>query len=268
VTSWYEKYKDKGFTVIGVHTPEFAFEKVESNVRQAVERFKITYPVALDNAYGTWNNYNNDSWPAHYLFDAQGRLRDTKIGEGDYDGTEREIQSLLKEAGRDADMAVTSATTTMDFSKIGSLESYLGYERQEYLESPESVTRDAPQTYSTPARPSLNRFSFDGVWTVESQRAVAGPGARITYKYSAASINLVMSGNGGKHKAEILLDGAPVTEGYRSADVYAGAGGKTYVDIDEERLYELTNAKGNYGTHTLEIRFLDAGAAAYAFTFG
>lgn len=268
VTSWQEKYKDKGFTVIGVHTPEFAFEKIESNVRDAIERHHITYPVPMDNDYGTWNAYRNQYWPAHYLFDGKGRLRDVHFGEGDYEKTEHAIQLLLEEQGAKADEAVTEVPTTTDFSQIGTPETYLGYGRAEYFGSPEAVKKDAPQTYSSPAVPQDGLFYLFGTWTIEEERAVldAASGG-IAYRYQASNANLVMGSAKGTVSAEVTLDGAPVPAAMRGADIVE-RDGKTYVEVSTERLYSLIDARGDYSKRTLRIRFLDAGIEAYAFTFG
>ncbi|HTK04979.1 MAG TPA: thioredoxin family protein [Candidatus Eisenbacteria bacterium] len=268
VTSWHEKYKDKGFTVIGVHTPEFAFEKIESNVRDAIERHHITYPVAMDNDYGTWNAYNNQYWPAEYLFDAQGRLRHVNFGEGEYDVTERDIQLLLEEQGAKVDEGMTKVPSDVDFSQIGTPETYLGYGRAEYFGSPEPVKKDAPQTYSAPSAPRDGLFYLFGTWTIEEERAVldAASGG-IVYRYQASNANLVMGSAKGAVSAEVTLDGAPVPAGLRGADIVE-RDGKTYVEVSAERLYSLIDARGDYSTRTLRIRFLDAGVQAYAFTFG
>lgn len=269
VTAWHEKYKEKGFSVIGVHTPEFAFEKEEDNVREAIERHGIGYPVALDNDYATWDNYSNQYWPAHYLFDAHGRLRFVHFGEGRYDETERNIQALLKEAGRDAEMAVTEAGREVDFAKIGTPETYLGYARMERLGSPEAVVRDGETVYTAPEELSQGKFYLSGAWRVEAERSVAGANARILYRFNASNANLVIAPPAGKRaRVEVLLDNAPVPEGYRGADVTLGPDGKTYATIDEETLYELIYSPGKYERHLLEIRFPDAGTSAYAFTFG
>jgi thiol-disulfide isomerase/thioredoxin len=271
VTSWQGKYKDKGFTVIGVHTPEFAFEKEEANVREAVKRFNITYPVALDNDHGTWNAYGNEYWPAEYLFDAQGRLRHTSFGEGEYDKTEMAIQALLKEAGQDAAMPITQGSSTLDFSKIGSPESYLGYVRLQDFGSPEPIVRDAPGTYSIPKNPDLSRVYYGGSWTVESERALPGAGAKLVYRYSANDANLVMgneSADGQALRVEATLDGAPIPEALRGADIQVDASGKTYLLVKDQRLYQLTDAKGKYGEHLLQLEFGVPGVAGYAFTFG
>ncbi len=264
VTSWYEKYKEKGFVVIGVHTPEFAFEKEEKNVRSALARHGITYPVALDNAYGTWNNYSNRYWPAHYLFDAQGRLRQYHFGEGKYDETELAIQALLKEAGREAAMEITEAEAP-DLGRVGSPETYLGYARISGYASPEKIAQDVVSTYTKPKNVGLNHIAFSGSWKIEAERAVSEDKASLTYVYSASAANLVLGGSG--KRVEVRLDGRPVPEAFRGADTVLGADGKTFIKIDGERLYELTNGRGSYGEHVLEL-FFDDGVSAYAFTFG
>ncbi len=264
VTSWYGKYKDKNFVVIGVHTPEFAFEKEEKNVRTAIKRFGVTHPVALDNDYGTWNAYGNRYWPAHYLFDSQGRLRHYHFGEGEYDETEAAIQALLKEAGQDASMAMTKAAQP-DFAKIGSPETYLGYKRMADFSSPEAVVNDVASVYTFPKSLELNHFALGGTWTVEDERAISGANAKLEYRYSSAIANLVMGGE--KKRVEVLLDGKPVPENFRGADVTADKDGRTYVTLDDERLYELTNGRGAYGEHLLELHF-EPGISAFAFTFG
>ena len=268
VTAWYEKYKDNGFTVIGVHTPEFAFEKVEKNVREATVRHSITYPVALDNDYGTWNAYNNHYWPAHYLYDAKGRLRSVHFGEGKYEETEQAIRELIAEAGEPANDDVSEIKSDGNLFNARSPETYVGYSRQESFESPEKVVRDEVREYSIPAKPSLNKFSLAGKWMIESERAVLKSSeGEIVYRYDASTANLVMGADGESVRAEITLDGAPVPLDLRGSDVVE-VSGRTYVDVACERLYSLTDSKGRGGQHVLKLRFLKAGAACYAFTFG
>jgi thiol-disulfide isomerase/thioredoxin len=271
VTSWHEKYKDKGFTVVGVHTPEFAFEKDAENVREAIARHRITYPVPLDNDYGTWNAYSNHYWPAHYLFDAKGRLRYVHFGEGKYDETERNIQALLEEAGQDADMTVTPDGAQPSFSEIGSPETYLGYGRMELLSSPEDVLHDAVRNYSAPQPYALNRFYLSGGWRIEEERAIPSKDAKLFYRYDASTANLVMSAldpSGPVLRVEVKLDGKPVPEGFRGADLNYGEDGTTYLLVKDAKLYEITDAGAAYGEHLLELSFPEAGTAGYAFTFG
>lgn len=271
ITSWDEKYRDKGLVIVGVHTPEFDFEKKESNVRQALARHDIKYPVALDNDFATWNAYDNHYWPAKYLFDAKGRLRAFHFGEGEYAKTERDIQALLAEAGMEAELAVTEMPAVVDFKQVGTPETYLGYGRMEHLGSPEPVRRDAAQDYSVAAAPKLNEFYFGGQWQVGEERAEAlASGSRIVYRYRASNVNLVMGANGGgaaSVRAEVKLDGATVPMKFRGRDVFEQEG-KTYVNVGEDRLYDLIDAKGDYGTHLFEIIFDGPGVKAYAFTFG
>jgi len=271
VTSWHEKYKDKGFTVVGVHTPEFAFEKKEANVATAMVRHGITYPVALDNAYGTWNAYSNHYWPAHYLFDAKGRLRHYQFGEGAYEETERHIQDLLKEAGREADMAITEAEGLPEFSKIGSRETYLGYARMELLASPEPVRRDEIAAYTAPPPYAPNVFSFSGDWRVEAERSLPYQGAMLHYRYASAVANLVLSSEDpgdGAIRVDVTLDGKPVPDALRGADLNVGEDGTTYLLVQDAKLYEIVDAGSAYEEHLLELTFPESGTAAYAFTFG
>jgi thiol-disulfide isomerase/thioredoxin len=269
VTGWYDKYKSQGFVVIGVHTPEFAFEKERGNVAQAIERHQITYPVAQDNNYATWNAYANRYWPAHYLFDAEGNLRYTHFGEGKYDTTEANIQLLLAEAGQEVgSSAAAKADEGPDFKKINTPETYLGYARSSLLGSQEFIAPNVRKTYSTPEEVVLNKYYLAGDWLVESERAVAVEGAYITYRYSAAAVNLVMSPpSGGPGLIKVSLDGKPVPEDLRGTDLFEQAGA-TWAKVESERLYFLIDSDSNYGEHVLLIEFVTGGTSAYAFTFG
>jgi thiol-disulfide isomerase/thioredoxin len=269
VTSWHGKYADKGLVVVGVHTPEFAFEKVEKNVRDATKRHDIAYPVALDNDYATWDNYNNRYWPAHYLFDAKGRLRYTHFGEGQYDTMEKNIQALLAEAGSIVKAPVTEMESTVDFGQVGTPETYLGYAREEFFGSAEPILRDDARRYTVDASPDRNLFYLGGTWRIERERAVLteAPG-EIVYRYLASDANLVLGpGKGAKVRAIVTIDGAPVPAALRGADIVE-EGGMTMIIVDEERLYSLVSGKGSYADRELRIQFLDVGVEAYAFTFG
>lgn len=269
LTSWDAKYRDKGLVIVGVHTPEFAFEKGESNVRDAIAEQHIAYPVALDNAYATWNAYNNRYWPASYLFDANGRLRYTHFGEGNYDITEGNIQALLKEVGAAADIAKTTVTSTVDFSAIGSRETYLGYARLERFASPEHVRKDAENTYTVPDAIQENQVAFEGRWHIDRERAEARGAAAIAYRFTASNVNLVMGlvGTIAPVLAEVTMDGTPVPASYRGPDIVE-QDGKTYVTVSKERLYSLIEAPGIYETHLFRIQFTAPGVAVYALTFG
>jgi len=261
-------YRRAGLQVVGIHTPEFAFEKEPANVRQAVARFGIEYPVALDNGYGTWNNFANNYWPAQYLFDVRGRLRYTSIGEGHAAETTKAVQELLAEAGLAVEKEVALPETNFDPSRIGTPETYIGYGRQQFLGNGEQPLRDQPQYFQAPDRAEYNLFYLDGTWQVEAGQAVLkGSPGRILYRYKASNANLVMGAPGGGIRAEVRLDGQPVPAGLRGADVRPDDG-RTYVLVAEQRLYSLIDAQGDYAEHLLEIIFPAPGVEAYAFTFG
>lgn len=254
VTSWYDKYEDDGFVIIGVHTPEFAFEKERENVEEAIAEHGIRYPVAQDNDYDTWDAYNNRYWPAHYLFDAEGRLRYTHFGEGEYDKTESNIVALLKEAGYDPDEEMTEVGDLPDFRRIGTPETYLGYWRMEGNGNAEPLLRDEPQVYTVPEEPEFNRFYFQGQWSVMRQHSqLESEGGAIVYRYRASNVNLVMgSSSGDPVLARVYIDGEEMG----------------VFNVLEETLYELHSTPGSYDEHVLRIEFLDPGVEVYAFTFG
>jgi cytochrome c biogenesis protein CcdA/thiol-disulfide isomerase/thioredoxin len=267
VTGWYDKYRDDGFVVVGVHTPEFAFEKDEGNVRKAISRYGIRYPVALDNFYGTWKAYDNRYWPAHYLFDAQGRLREVHFGEGKYEETERAIQSLLMEAKLlHAPVGLDRRTSEVDFSRIDSPETYIGYARAQNFASPQATAEDRALDYTAPASLGLNRWALLGTWKVRRESAeLESPGGGVRFHFKAPKLNLVMSGNGAKVNATVLLDGKRVPAHARGTDT--GADGRLVVG--PPRLYNLVTLPArDRGDHVFEIEFENPGVNLYAFTFG
>ena len=241
--AWDKRYRKAGLVIVGVHTPEFAFEHVVSNVRQATKRLGVRYPVAIDNEYKTWDAYRNNVWPAEYLIDRRGRIREYKQGEGRYDETERQIQQLLGEPAG-ARLASVRDRTPQHFATP---ESYLGWERLErYQGSP--ITPNRLVRYRFPKVLSPDYLSYSGFWSVERQRIVAGPGARLRLGFIAQHVYLVLSGKG---RLQVLVDGKRV----RTIRI----GGLS-------RLYTLLNYKtGHAGL--LELRFTP-GISAYAFTFG
>jgi len=268
ITSWDKKYRDEGLVVVGVHTPEFAFEKRQDNVEKAIARYGIEYPVGLDNTYTTWKNYSNRYWPAKYLFDGKGRLRFTHFGEGDYQETEAAIRSLLQELGEVTTDDYSSFESDVQHRRIGSVETYIGYARQSLLGSPERVAPDAVREYTRVANPVSNKFYLDGSWKVSADEAtLVSDTGQIVYRYTASDVHLVMGPSAGTVRAEIRMDGEPVPESFRSADIFE-EGGRTYIDIDEERLYTLIDGPGEYGEHLLEILYESPGVQVYAFTFG
>jgi cytochrome c biogenesis protein CcdA/thiol-disulfide isomerase/thioredoxin len=273
VKAWYEKYKDHGLVIIGVHTPEFAFEKDVGNVRQAVQSLGLTYPVALDADYTIWRAFNNQYWPAHYFIDAQGRIRGHYFAEGDYAESEHMIRELLTEAGyRDlppvgsAPIDARGAEAPSDPSAVRSPETYIGYQRAENFSSRGGAVHDAPNAYTVPSWLDLNHWALQGVWTVgaQSARLERSPG-QIVYRFEARDLHLVLGpGPDGKPvRFRVRLDGAEPGASH-GADTDASGGGV----ITEQRLYQLLRQPGDVGEHVFTIEFLDEGVQAYAFTFG
>jgi cytochrome c biogenesis protein CcdA/thiol-disulfide isomerase/thioredoxin len=241
--AWYARYHRAGLEIVGVHTPEFAFEHVVSNVRQATRRLGVRYPVAIDNDYKTWDAYGNNVWPAEYLIDRRGHVREYKQGEGRYDDTERKIQKLLGEPAG-AQLASVGDETPQHFTTP---ESYLGWERlQRYAGS--AITPDRLIRYRFPRVISPDYLAYSGFWSVGRQRIVAGPNARLRLSFIAQHVYLVLSGRG---RLEVRVNGKHV----RTIRV----GGLS-------RLYTLLSYKTER-SGLLELRFT-RGISAYAFTFG
>jgi cytochrome c biogenesis protein CcdA/thiol-disulfide isomerase/thioredoxin len=269
VRAWADKYKD--LVVIGVHAPEFAFEKSTRNVRAAVADLKINYPVAIDNDYAIWRAFNNQYWPAHYFIDAEGRIRHHHFGEGDYEESEHAVQRLLAEAGKtemSADVVAVNASgaeAAPDISNVGSPETYLGYDRAENFISPGGVVEDTRHVYAA-AAPRLNEWALSGDWTVGKEDAMLNePGGRIVYRFHARDLHLVLGlGPDGKPvRFRVSVDGAVPGDSH-GTDVDAEGQGL----VTGQRLYQLIRQSGKIADHTFEIHFLDPGVQAYAFTFG
>lgn len=271
VRAWAEKYKDKGLVVIGVHTPEFAFERNADNVRRAVKDLKIGYPVAVDGDYTIWRAFDNNYWPAHYFVDAQGHLRHHHYGEGDYDESERVIQKLLAEAGHKdvatdvVGISANGAEMAADQNDLKSPETYLGFMRAENFASPGGTVSDKDHTYTAPAQLALNQWALDGTWNVRDERAIlAAPGGRIVFRFHARDLHLVLGSKDGKPvRFRVSVDGKPPGDSH-GADVDADGKGT----VDGHRLYQLVRQSGAVQDRTFEIEFLDPGVEAFAFTFG
>jgi cytochrome c biogenesis protein CcdA/thiol-disulfide isomerase/thioredoxin len=271
VRAWAEKYKDSGLIVIGVHTPEFAFEKDLDNVRKAVGELKITYPVALDNDYKIWKGFSNSYWPADYLVDATGHIRFHHFGEGKYDETEQQIQQLLKENNPQLSVnglvkvAATGAEAPPD-SDVESPETYVGYERADSFLSAGGMQHDVANVYSIPKHLELNQWGLSGNWTDHAQVATLDSArGTIVFRFHARDVHLVLgpAPNGKPVRFRVTIDGkAPGAN--HGVDSDAQGEGK----ITDQRLYQLIRQKDAIEDRTFEIEFLDPGAQAYAFTFG
>ena len=242
--SWHEKYAADGLVVLGIHAPEFQFERIPANVARAVEKYGLTYPIAQDNDYATWRVYLNRYWPAKYLIDREGYVRFTHFGEGEYAETEAAIAELLGEEVK----AGTVEAANVHFDQIGTPETYLGTTRRENLVTAASTL-------------NLNEWTLQGRWTSTPERIVSdAPGATLRLRFKAAIANLVLSGNG---QVRVLIDGEQPTVENAGADVVDGI-----VTLDGGRLYELVNFGDDYSTHEITLEFLDEGISGYAWTFG
>ncbi|HIH2749139.1 cytochrome c biogenesis protein DipZ [Burkholderia aenigmatica] len=274
-TAWARKYAPYGLVVIGVHAPEFAFERDIGNVKKAVHDLGIDYPVAIDNGYSIWRAFGNEYWPAHYFIDAQGRIRHHHFGEGEYAQSERAIQSLLAEAGHPEALNVPiglsgvpakGALAAADSADVRSPETYVGYARAEDFTSPGGVVRDAAHRYDAPAHPDLNDWGLAGTWQVGAERAsLAAPSGRIVYRFHARDLHLVLGpgANGQPVRFRVTIDGAAPGAAH-GTDVDA----QGYGTVTGQRLYQLVRQSGAIADRTFAIEFLDPGVNAYAFTFG
>ena len=272
VEAWYSKYKDSGLVVIGVHTPEFPFEKDEANVRRAVRELGITYPVAMDNDYRVWRAFHNKFWPAHYFIDATGRIRYHHFGEGGYDQSETWIRSLLEERNHQpppnsaTKIAATGAEAASNLEAVQSPETYIGYTRAENFASPGGFDEDDPHVYRAPARLDLNAWALTGKWKDESQIAtlVSTSGA-IVYRFHARDLHLVLgpASDGKPIRFRVTLDGKPP-----GADHGMDTDADGYGTVTESRLYQLIRQQGAVHDRTFRIEFLMPGVQAFAFTFG
>jgi len=271
VKRWYETYKDHGLVVIGVHAPEFAFERDPDNVRRAVGELGIAYPVAIDDNYAIWRGFSNQYWPAHYFVDASGEIRAHHFGEGDYEGTERVIRELLTQAGyKDLPASVAAPAATgieaaADMEHVASTETYIGYRRADGFRSPGGFADDRPKSYLLPASLELNGWALLGRWTDDPEKAVldAAPG-KIEFRFLARDLHLVLGPGGAQPvRFRVRLDGLPPGANH-GVDTDADGNGV----IREQRLYQLIRQTSPGAPHTFSIEFLDGGVQAYSFTFG
>jgi thiol-disulfide isomerase/thioredoxin len=260
VEAWYRKYHRDGFTVIGVHTPEFPFEREAGNVQRAIDDFGITYPVVQDNESVTWNAYHNQYWPAKYLIDAQGRVRLVHFGEGSYSETEDAIRSLLADAG-DRSLGAHAQARVQRPDPRSTPESYLGAARAErFANGPILPGR---QRFDEVPASSLasDQLAYGGEWTIQRESATAGRGATLELNFSARRVFLVLGSPGEPRTMRVLLDGRPIPDSMAGPDVHGGV-----ATVTNQRLYRLVDLP-RPGQHVLTLR-PQAGIEGYAFTFG
>lgn len=253
---WHEKYKDKGLVIIGVHSPEFEFEKSESNLARAIKDFDLKYPIVQDNNFDTWYAYNNHYWPAKYFIDKEGYIRYTHFGEGAYDESEKVIQELLKETGAlDVPPDVNNPTYQV---QAKTPELYLGYGRIENFASKEQIVQNALNTYTSQELPN-NNFAFEGNWIVMEEYANPQKDGKLFLNFESKEVFLVMRTKGNTARVKVYID---------NQLQYFGQDNKNgIVTVDSDRLYKLINLT-TPGRHILRLEFEDSNAELYAFTFG
>ena len=272
LNAWHGKYKDSGLVIIGVHTPEFPFEKDEANVRKAARELGIDYPVAMDNDYRIWRTFHNRFWPAHYFIDATGRVRFHHFGEGDYEQSEAWIRSLLEERNHQpppqlaVKMTATGAEAASEAQSVQSPETYIGYIRAKNFASPGGFNEDAPQLYRAPARLELNEWALEGRWRDESQIAtLLSAEGGIVYRFHARDLHLVLgpTSAGKPVRFRVTLDGKPP-----GTDHGEDCGADGVGTVTDSRLYQLIRQESGARERLLRIEFLAPGVQAFAFTFG
>ena len=272
VRAWSEKYADQGLVVVGVHTPEFPFERDVDNVRLAVQEMRVEYPVALDSHYAIWEAFSNRYWPAVYIADADGRIRHHRFGEGGYEACETIIQRLLRDAGVDGipdDLVVVDDDgfeAQADWSNLESPETYLGYDQAQSFASPGGARLAQVRTYVAPERLKLNEWALTGEWAVDRGASVLdGADGRIAFRFHARDVHLVMGppARGTTVPFVVSVDGEPPGRAHGFDVDERGHG-----TLSEQRLHQLVRERGPIIERTFEITFLAPGAEAYAFTFG
>jgi len=272
VRGWSDKYADQGLVVVGVHTPEFPFEREIENVHRAAEEMHVDYPIALDSDYKVWRAFANRYWPAVYIADAEGRIRHHQFGEGGYGECEMVIQRLLREAGRDGvgdeivSLAGAGFEAQADWANLESPETYLGYEQGWNFASPGGARVDESRAYVTPESLKLNEWALSGDWTIERRACVLDePDGGIAFRFHARDVHLVLRLReaGTPVPFRVTVDGEPPGDAHGLDVDEDGAG-----TVVHPRLYQLIREPGSITDRTFEITFLAPGVEAYVFTFG
>jgi thiol-disulfide isomerase/thioredoxin len=272
VRAWHEKYEDQGLVVVGVHTPEFPFERDADNVRWAAQDMRVEYSIALDPDYAVWRAFDNNYWPAVYIADAEGRIRHNQFGEGGYEECEMVVQMLLREAGHDdvADDLVSVADegfeAQADWGTLGSPETYLGYEQAQNFASADGAEFDEPFTFAVPDPLERNQWALSGEWTIGRGASVLnGTEGRIAFRFHARDVHLVMGPPSRDTSVpfRVLVDGEPPGAAHGLDIDEQGHG-----TLSQQRLYQLVREPGPITDRTFEITYLAPGVEAYCFTFG
>lgn len=270
--AWDQKYREHGLVIVGVHTPEFSFEKDIDNVRRETQSQRVDYPVAIDSNYAIWNAFSNQYWPALYVVDAQGHIRHRKFGEGDYAQIETNIQQLLTDAGQTGfDRTLVSidargAEAAADWEHLATPETYVGHARTERLVSATKDRLGRPQIFTAPRALKRNEWALAGEWTLRKESAVSNQsGDRISFRFHARDLHLVMGPamRGTTVRFRVLIDGQPPSDA-NGVDIDATGTGT----LDAPRMYHLIRQSAPIADREFEIEFLDAGAEAFSFTFG
>jgi len=272
VRAWSERYGDRGLTVIGVHTPEFSFERDVDHIRRALREMRVEHPIAIDSNYGVWNAFANHYWPALYIADAEGRIRFHWFGEGEYERSEGVIQDLLRDAGADVpdrdfvSVRGTGPEMEADWENLRTPETYVGYQRSQNFSSPGGPVPDQRHTYAVPDRLGVNEWALSGEWTLGGESAVVEvAGARVAFRFHARDLHMIM-GPGDRDaevKFRVLLDGEPPGDAAGSDLDPSGA-----ATLDFPRMYQLIRQPEPIGPRVFEIEFESPGAQAFCFTFG
>jgi cytochrome c biogenesis protein CcdA/thiol-disulfide isomerase/thioredoxin len=257
--AWDAKYRKDGLTIVGVHTPEFPFEREASNVETAIEENGIRYPVAQDNEQATWNAYGNQYWPAEYFIDAQGKVRYVHFGEGEYGEKEKVIRDLLAEAGKQVKGKETQVHAVAPSATVSTPETYLGAARAERFTN--SMLAPGSHDFTAPKALPANQFAYHGKWNIALDSATAEAGASLDLNFGARRVYLVLGSAGHDRQVKVLIDGQPISSADAGSDVHAGA-----VTVSGQRLYSLVDMPA-VGHHVLTLE-PEAGVEGYAFTFG
>jgi thiol-disulfide isomerase/thioredoxin len=270
--AWADRYADHGLAVVGVHTPEFAFEHNLENVRQAATDMRVEYPIAIDNEYAIWRAFDNHYWPALYIADERGRIRHHQFGEGDYAQSEMVVQQLLGQAGFGGigrelvTVEAPGVEAPADWASLRSPETYVGYERAENFASPGGLVPDARHVYAAPAQLRLNEWALSGEWTVARQATTLNSqNGHVECRFHARDLNLVMgpAAPGDTASVQVLIDGQPPGSAHGIDTDERGSG-----SVSQQRLYQLIRQPGRVTERTVEISFSDPGIQVYVLTFG